>query len=118
MLDMHDVLDRLTFSEADTLGVALKATGIPFGILSYGKGHSYKVWTNKVTCNFVTRHANFVAFTDEREPVSGGVCIYRPPNWANDKDFNCIRINGSKGQFAALLNRPCILFDDKEVNIS
>ena len=61
-----------------------------------------------------TKEMDGVIFTEERASRERRIKVYREP-WMPG---NVIAVKGDKGQAAALLNKPCFLFDDKEDNIA
>ena len=55
-----------------------------------------------------------VIFTDDRVGQHDYVDVYRE-SWFPK---NTIAVKGDKGQIAAVLNKPALLFDDKEENVA
>ena len=109
--DMHDVIDTLTHDQSMELGVDLEHGYVPFGLMSKGKKHNDEVWDCRQK-PFIYE-SDFIVFTRQSCNEYNGVDVYRESNWPD----NCIRISGDKGSISRLLDRPVLLFDDKEENI-
>ena len=114
LFDMHDVVDTLDKDQAIDVGVDLDHLDtIGTVICSFGKSHRHDVFDlNAEWCAFVAE-MDGVVFTDYRWSWHDKVDIYREIGM----NARTICVRGDKGQVASLLNRPCLLFDDKEDNI-
>ena len=56
-------------------------------------------------------------FTDTKENDSDQVDVYRVMEINQGRDANIIGFTGNKGQAAELLERPSLMFDNREINI-
>ena len=119
LYDMHDVVDTLSSDDAASVGVECEH-GADYGILncicSFGTNpdHVSKMFDP-------TRpHAPFIAemdaviLTTTRSSKSNSVSISTLPNTPS----TCRVVHGDKGQAAALLGKPVVIFDDKEENVT
>ena len=119
LYDMNDVVNSLSSDEAASVGVECEHDadyGILNCICSFGTNPEHV--SNMFDC---TRpYAPFLAemdaviLTTTRSSRSDSVSITTLPNTPS----TCRVIHGDKGQAAALLGKPVVLFDDKEANIA
>jgi hypothetical protein len=114
-LDFHDVIDTLTVEQGIDLGIELDhMMHVGSFVLSYGNAHRKGIWDKDAPWAACVAEMDGVIFTDERLGYDGYIDIYReswfPPN--------TIAVRGSKAQIARALNRPALLFDDKEENVA
>ena len=114
LLDKHWVVDTLCERNAIRTGIKLEfLPGIRTVLLSYGRDHRKATFKRDEPWYPLINNMHGYIFTDYRECWRNTVEVYRE-NWMG---MNCIAIRGDKGQAAELLNKPSLLFDDKEDNI-
>ena len=114
LFDQHDVVDTMSFEEACDTGIALDyMEQVTSYICSFGKKYRQETFHQNMSWSPMVNECAGYIFTDYREGRHPSVDVYRE-SWMLP---NCIGIRGDKGQAAKLLNRPVILFDDKEENI-
>ena len=115
LFDYHKVADTFTRENSIALGVDLDhiegATGL---FCSKGARHIHEVYNAALPHYPLLAECDFGAiFTSCYDAGRNPVHIYRTPGMPR----TAICITGDKGQAAALLQRPCVLLDDKEDNI-
>ena len=117
LFDQHDVIDTLSHDEAEDIGVEIDSlVGIRSYLCSYGKRHRQDSNDDRNSWGVFVAEMDGMIFTDHRqahERYRNQVIIYRS-DWMNN---TCIGVTGDKGQVAELMNKPVLLFDDKESNI-
>ena len=113
IFDKHDVVDTLGHQESVNTIVDLDhIPGLCTLICSFGHRFRRKTfWADNTYAPFI-QGVDGVIFTDVRKNGCREVRIYRE-QWMHPR---IICVDGDKGQVAALLGRPVVLFDDKEDN--
>ena len=126
ILDYHNVVDTMSFDEAADLGTQLDSIGSTQIILcSYAKDNDRRtaVFNDTLLWAPLIHECDGYVFTDYPTSRHLSVDVYQDA-WMIDlarerfRDPSmCIGVRGDKGQVAALIGKPCILFDDQEDNI-
>ena len=126
ILDYHDVVDTMSFDEAADLGTQLDSIGSTQIILcSYAKDNDRRtaVFNDTLLWAPLIHECDGYVFTDYPTSRHLSVDVYQDA-WMIDlarerfRDPSmCIGVRGDKGQVAALIGKPCIMFDDQEDNI-
>ncbi len=110
--DHHGVLDVLTDRQALRLGVELDHFSLCFGLLSFGRAHSWAALNNPNVAPFLAQ-SDFQFFTDERQSCQDAVRVYRPPGWP----LSALRFQAYKAQVLTLVGGQAILFDDDKAMV-
>ena len=112
--DQHNVVDTMTFDEACDTGTSLDhIENVNVFICSYGRDHREETYSQEVEwCPMVAECDGYI-FTDYCEGYYQSIDVYRD-DWMEP---NTIGVKGDKGQIAKLMNKPVLLFDDREDNI-
>ena len=115
MFDYHETVDEFGREEAIESGVVLEHMDMVTKIIcSYGFDKRTQIMDKTLPHYPFVCEMDGAVFTDFRERNRKEyVNVYREhwmPWW-------CIAIEGDKGDVAALLRKPTLLFDDKEFNI-
>jgi hypothetical protein len=110
---MNDVINELGREAAISIGTDLDYGPVDFVVCSYGRGHVDDTMKKSApSAPFVHSAAGHI-FTDHREHWHDRVDVRRDPF----EPLTTIHIRGDKGDAAALLGCPVLLFDDKERNL-
>ena len=114
-LDMHDVVDTLTWTEAIDVGLAIDYSDKINGFLcSYGKDHRHEAFDRSMPFSPLINDLDGYIWPDYRQRWHDCIDVYRKP-WM---PFRAICIRGDNGQVAQLTGMPCLLLDDEAANIN
>jgi hypothetical protein len=124
LFDHHNVVDLMSWDTAATVGIALSHLRSHRSyLLSYGKAHRRTVFHRDNEYNPMIEELDGYIFTDTFYNRSSTVTVYQDDWMRDDYDDNghnqctIIGVTGDKGQVARILNKPAILFDDREDNV-
>ena len=119
LYDHPNVVDQMSKNTAIEVGVDLDhlVDHCSF-LLSYGFSHRRDAFDDCRTCYPMIELLDGYIFTDIRHNQSSVVHVYQD-SWMREICKRCIVIGvrGDKGQVAQLLNKPAIIFDDREDNV-
>jgi len=119
LYDMNDVVNTLSSDDAASVGVECEH-GADYGILncicSFGTNpeHISNMFDPTRPYAPFIAEMDAVILTTTRSSKRNTVSISKLPNTPN----TCRVVHGDKGQAAALLRKPVVLFDDKEENVA
>ena len=113
--DRHNVIDAMTHDQAVTVGVELDHMDhITPLILSKSRSTSSRrsIFDDSEWKPMAVECEGTI-FTEMSRSTFNFVDVYREP-WMSS---STVGVFGDKGQVAALARKPCVLFDDKEMNL-
>ena len=109
--DKHNVLDTISFEQASKMS-CLSTQRNALAVLSRGPAHWKQSFNIKKEWHLAAQAADIYLYT-EAIHHEGPVCVYQ----VDGMPSNAICIDGDKGDVAALLGLPVLLFDDRERNL-
>ena len=123
LLDHNDVINTLNIPESENLATDFyMCDGVIPLVCSKGVRYSHSNANPSLDHDewfAISHQCRGYIFTDhnDKRPNGSSVTVCRDAWMERESRVDCIRVNGNKGQVAALLGLPCILFDDKEGNV-
>ena len=109
--DKHNVLDTISHEQASKMS-CLRTQRNALAVLSRGPEHWKQSFNINKEWHLAARAADIYLYT-EAIHHEGPVCVYQ----VDGMPSNAICIDGDKGDVAALLGLPVLLFDDRERNL-
>ena len=114
MFDKHGVVDIMTREESIDVGVQFSHMENACNVLcSFGSGFRQSTFYRHPWLPFIAELDGY-CFVDSKWSSRSPVVCYQEP-WMSERTIGC---TGTKGEFAQLLQKPALLFDDRIENLA